>query len=159
MSKLTCIHGLNKGDEFPVHEGKNVIGRASDAGIVLFDKKCSRNHCMIVKKGNHYSIADCDSTNGTKLNGKTIGSNAKTCKFGDKIRIGKTVLILSDKAIGNFVQQTASDVAADLQKRKYGTLLSAAAVGVQRSHNDHNEDHHGGGFVAKLKSLLQKRVW
>ena len=154
MSKLICVHGLNKGDEFTLHEGRNVIGRGADASIVLFDKKCSRNHCVIVKKGKHYSVADCDSTNGTKLNGKALTENAKSCKFGDRIRIGKTVLVLSGKAIGDFIQQTASDVAADLQKSKYEKLLTDAAVGVRRSHNQ-NEDHKNG-ILQKLRSLLPK---
>lgn len=133
MSKLGCIKGDNKGDEFALAEGTNVIGRAPSCTVTLFDKKCSREHCHVHKRGRYYSVEDLDSTNGTHLNGKRLapGKNA-TMKLGDRLRIGKTILLLSDKPVGNLLTQTAVDVAADMQSKQYDKLLSSAAKDATR---------------------------
>ncbi len=69
MPKLVCVHGMNEGDEFILNEGPNTIGRARDCRIVLFDKKSSRQHCQIIRKGDSYFIEDLDSRHGTVVNG------------------------------------------------------------------------------------------
>jgi len=153
MSKLTCIHGLNQDDEFTLHEGKNIIGRAGDCQVVLFDKKCSRHHCAVIKRGQHYAIEDLASTNGTLLNGKTLKKIPKSFKLDDKIKIGKTVLVLSAKAIGGVLDQTASDAAEDLQQSQFGKLLTDAAVKVTRSHGKPQQV----GVTGFFKSLLPKK--
>ncbi len=152
MSKLVCFSGMNKGDEFALHEGKNVIGRGQDCTVVLFDKKCSRHHCQIIKKGKHYAIEDLDSSNGTLLNGKPV---TKTMGFepGEKIMIGATTLSISEKAVGGFLDQTATDVAADLQAGEYKKLLSTASRDVAKSHRGKKNKGIGGFF----KSLFGKK--
>lgn len=150
MSKLVCTRGLNRGDEFTLHEGKNIIGRAADCRITLFDKKCSRNHCEIIKRGRHYSISDLNSTNGTRLNGKPL-KRTKSLKETDRIRIGKTVLELSEKAVGGVLDQTASDVAAELQSGKYGKLLDDATYSVAHQH----ETPERSSWLDQLRSLFR----
>ncbi len=128
MAKLVCIAGMNKGDQFPLHEGKNVLGRGEDCHIVLFDKKCSRRHCVVHKCDNHYSVEDLESSNGTRLRGKLVGRRKATpCSTGDIIQLGSTALKLSERAMGGRVDQEATDVAAELQGRKYDTLLKNAS--------------------------------
>ncbi len=148
MSKLICIKGDNRGDEFPLTEGTNVIGRAPSCTVTLFDKKCSREHCHVHKKGRYYSVEDLDSTNGTLLNGKKLppGKNA-SMKMDDQLRIGKTVLQLSDKAVGNLLTRTAVDVAADMQSKQYDKLLSSAAQDASK---------HGKNRCPQKKSLLER---
>jgi pSer/pThr/pTyr-binding forkhead associated (FHA) protein len=152
MSKLVCVHGMNKGDEFPLYEGKNVVGRAPESSVLLFDKKCSRNHCIIHKKGRHYSVEDLDSRNGTLLNGKRVTSKAKSAAFGDVIKIGKTVLVLSDKAVGSVVNQTASDVAAALQTDKFDKLLTDASMELVKTHDSHSRK----SVWSKIRGLLNR---
>ena len=151
MSKITCTTGNNRGDEFALHEGKNVIGRSQDCQVTLFDKKCSRNHCLIIKKGKHYSIHDMESRNGTLLNGKPVPEKPKTCKIGDVIAIGRTRLTLSDKPLGSFLDQAATDAAADLQRGKYGQLLSSTSQDLR-----HHTEEKPKGFLESLKSLFRK---
>ncbi|MFW5996609.1 MAG: FHA domain-containing protein [Lentisphaeria bacterium] len=126
MAKLSCVRGNNKGDEFPVHEGKNTVGRAQDCHIVLFDKKCSHQHFKLYKCGNRYSICDLESRNGTLLNGKFISASFKPCKVGDLIQAGETMLLLSDKPIGNIVDRTATDVVEELQNKNFEKVLDKA---------------------------------
>jgi pSer/pThr/pTyr-binding forkhead associated (FHA) protein len=153
MSKLICLRGLNKDDQFILHEGKNIIGRAQDATIVLFDKQASRHHCAVFKKGRHYSVQDMDSRNGTLLNKKKLVGRPRTFKAGDKIKIGKTVLVLSEKAMGGLLEQTASDVAADLQSRGFDKLMNRATRDVVQ-HEQHHESDETGSTISKLFSKI-----
>lgn len=139
MSKLICIKGMNKGDQFTLHEGRNIIGRDNKANILLFDKQSSREHCVVVKKGRHYSVQDLTSRNGTFLNKKKMDGKPSSLRVGDKIKIGRTVLLLSEKAVGGLIDQTASDVAADLQNRRFGKLLNSASRDIV-THHEHPEE-------------------
>lgn len=123
MAKITCVRGNNRGDEFPVHEGKNIIGRSQNCSVVLFDKKCSHQHFQLYKSGHRYSICDMASRNGTLLNGKFISDSFTNCKVGDLIQAGETMLQLSEKPIGNLVDQTATDVAEELQSKNSTKIL------------------------------------
>lgn len=154
MSKLVCIGGLNTGDEFPLHEGVNTIGRAKDNTIVLFDKKCSRLHAQIIKKGTYYAVADAGSRNSTSVNGRVIAQQT-TLHEGDQIHVGKTLLVLSEKPLGGIIEQTIVTATADLQKTNYDKLVGAAAVEVGRNHvSMHTQT---GGFVGFLKRLFRRR--
>jgi len=65
---IVARSGDHKGEDFRLKPGKNVIGSASDADIVLTDKKISRKHCTIRYEGGEFQIADLDSSNGTFVN-------------------------------------------------------------------------------------------
>ncbi|MFA5204755.1 MAG: FHA domain-containing protein [Lentisphaeria bacterium] len=133
MSKLVCIAGMNKGDEFPLHEGMNTIGRANDNTVVLFDKKCSRLHAQVIKKGTYYTVEDQGSRNSTAVNGKII-TQKTSLREGDHLHVGKTILVLSEKSLGGIIEQTIVDAAADLQNQNYDALVGAAASKVAHGH-------------------------
>ncbi len=74
-----------------------IIGRYGECDIVLQDNQASKRHCEIGKENNSYYLKDLNSFNGTYLNEKRISSVASV-KFGDKIKIGKTIFVfLEDK--------------------------------------------------------------
>lgn len=154
MTKLACIRGDNKGDEFALAEGGNVIGRTSECGVTLFDKKCSRSHCLIHKRGKYCTIEDNESTNGTFLNGKPLkpGKNVSLSK-GNRIRIGRTVLEVSDKPVGNLLTQTATDVTAEMQSKQYDKLLSSAAVEASKNH-DPKKSKRDASLMARIREKL-----
>jgi pSer/pThr/pTyr-binding forkhead associated (FHA) protein len=131
MSKLICTAGMNSGDEFTLREGENSLGRGQECSIVLFDKKCSRKHCHIIKKGTYFVIEDLESRNGTHVNGKKIASRV-TLNMGDHIRVGRTTMVISDKPLGNLVEQTATEVAEELQQKDFGKLISGASKNIQQ---------------------------
>lgn len=137
MSKLVCTAGMNRGDEFPLSEGTNLVGRNKDeCQIALFDKKCSRVHCQIIKKGGYYAIEDLNSRNGTYVNGKPL-TKKSPIKPGDHVHIGKSIFVLSEKAVGGLLQQTATEVAAELQDKRFDKLMGAAS----RDAVHHVEEH------------------
>ena len=46
-----------------------LIGRKSDANIVLSNPYVSRHHAKLIKREQGYSISDLNSTHGTYVNG------------------------------------------------------------------------------------------
>lgn len=153
MSKLVCIGGLNKGDEFPLHEGVNTIGRANDNTIALFDKKCSRLHAQIIKRGTYYVVEDQGSRNHTSVNGRVIDKKA-TLNEGDQIHVGKTLLVLSEKPQGGIIEQTIVNATADLQSNHFDKLVGAAAFEVGRNHASDNTQ--SGGLYGLIKRLFRR---
>lgn len=64
-----------------------VIGRTAAADIQIANPKVSREHAMIRKKADGYSIYDLDSANGCKVNGIAVRQPVRL-RSGDVIRIG-----------------------------------------------------------------------
>jgi pSer/pThr/pTyr-binding forkhead associated (FHA) protein len=70
---------------------QTLIGRGAHSEITLQDTGTSREHAVITWDGDHYTIEDLQSTNGTKVNERRIRS-AKL-EANDRIQIGRTTLV------------------------------------------------------------------
>ena len=68
------------------------IGRENDNDIVFQDREVSRYHCELYCFDGKVYIKDCNSLNGTQVNGKNITSPV-ALKMGDKVVLGKKVAI------------------------------------------------------------------
>jgi transcriptional regulator with GAF, ATPase, and Fis domain len=69
---VRVLSGLHK-DTSRVIEGHRFrIGKAPDNDLVLTDPTVSRNHCEILRDGRGFLLRDCNSTNGTLLDGREI---------------------------------------------------------------------------------------
>lgn len=68
-------------------EAITTIGRSSDNALQIDDPSVSSRHAQLHQVGEAYHLQDCDSTNGTRVNGETITTVA--LKAGDRIRFGK----------------------------------------------------------------------
>lgn len=104
---LYSISRTPAGEYWPLQIGRNTIGQNPDSDIVLSEGTVSTDHAVIVVRqikstGNVIAaITDTQSTNGTMINGDTIGFAAVECHNGDVITIGNNyelVLILVDTA-------------------------------------------------------------
>ena len=69
------------------------IGRSSKNKIILDDITVSREHALIKFSNKTPQIKDLNSTNGVYINNEII--QEKDLKSGDKIQIGKYVLLLT----------------------------------------------------------------
>ena len=69
-----------------------VIGRSSDADLVLSDPEVSRRHAALAAAGGVVYLSDLGSRNGTFLNGKQLGREGIELKIGDHIDVGNTRL-------------------------------------------------------------------
>jgi pSer/pThr/pTyr-binding forkhead associated (FHA) protein len=82
--------------DFPLGEGRFMIGRSEDCQLRLDDPLASRNHAVLIINANDVALEDLESRNGVfvnqrKLNGRTVLSH------GDRLRIGTQELILLDR--------------------------------------------------------------
>jgi len=93
MAKLALrfISGKYKGGEFVLSEGKEIIiGRSSDAEVVLMEDMVSRRHAQLVVKGDKIYLEDRGSTNGTFVNGEKV--NKAVVSKGDRVLIGTSIM-------------------------------------------------------------------
>ena len=129
MPKLVCLSGMNKGEEYELSAGENLIGRSEKNSICVFDKKASRHHCKVIVDGENLLVEDLDSTNGLRLNNNFI-TGTKPLKIGDHIRLGQTVFLVSDRAAK---QEELSKSAQIKKQQKYENLLQQTAFQVTKT--------------------------
>ena len=93
------------GEFWPLHIGQNTIGQNPSCDISLAEGTVSSEHAvLVVRKMKNpekviASISDARSTNGTMINGESLGFSAVECKNGDIITVGdnyELYLILID---------------------------------------------------------------
>ena len=68
-----------------------VLGRSTEADIVLEDPYASEFHMRLVRQDDGIVLHDLGSTNGTYLNGRRVGSPIPLSK-GDAVQVGKTIM-------------------------------------------------------------------
>jgi len=96
MEKLLCLSGINKNEEFFLDDQLS-IGRSAQNDICIADKKSSRKHCVIEKRGDHIYLIDLDSTNGTQLNENYISGEIEI-HIDSFIKIGRATFKLFDES-------------------------------------------------------------
>lgn len=70
---------------YPLHFGKNYVGRLPDNDVVIRDECVSRRHCaVLVHTDLRFEIVEMASKNGTVVNGKKIDGVTKL-QSGDQI--------------------------------------------------------------------------
>ena len=68
------------------------IGRSDQNVIEVLDPKLSRFHFEVERRGANYILRDCNSRNGTVLNGETT-RGTRPLKEGDRIKAGRTLFV------------------------------------------------------------------
>jgi pSer/pThr/pTyr-binding forkhead associated (FHA) protein len=72
------------------------IGRISENTIEIDDASVSSHHAVLTSQGKDYVLKDLGSTNGTRLNGKTVAAEeAQQLQDGDTLAFGKIGAIYS----------------------------------------------------------------
>ena len=72
MAKLIGVTGEFKDREYPLEEGEITIGRKTDNTILLDNPTISSHHCVLTLAGSSCTLQDMDSTNGCRLNGRSV---------------------------------------------------------------------------------------
>ncbi len=86
LPMLIMQDGEFAGQEWLLKRDVVNIGREADNDIVLPDRRVSRLHAVIERKGDRYHIRDCGSKNGTFVNGNLLHAPVPL-KDGDEIQI------------------------------------------------------------------------
>jgi pSer/pThr/pTyr-binding forkhead associated (FHA) protein len=79
--------GGRAGESFPVDRERMTIGRRPDSDVFLDDVTVSRDHALLVNRGETWYLDDCGSLNGTYVNRSRIDSHR--LEEGDELQIGK----------------------------------------------------------------------
>ncbi len=87
VPRLVVQGGSQQGGEIPLTGELLTVGRLEDSGIVIDDRLASRRHAEIQRTHGQYVLSDCDSRNGTFVNGERI-SEPHVLRDGDEIQIG-----------------------------------------------------------------------
>jgi len=85
--RLVCVSGIEP-KTINLHSNEFTIGRDSVNGLQLDDPTVSSRHCLIERKSDGFTLVDCNSTNGTFVNGK--GTLRMKLNHGDEISIGSS---------------------------------------------------------------------
>jgi hypothetical protein len=67
------------------------LGRSRQSDVMVDDANVSREHAEIRPRGDSWVLADLNSTNGSRLNGRRL-DHPEVLKPGDEIELGTTVL-------------------------------------------------------------------
>jgi FHA domain len=81
------VGGGRIGESFVVTGERMSIGRRPDSDVFLDDITVSRDHAVMVRRGDDWHLDDCGSLNGTYVNRTRIDS--QKLKEGDEVQIGK----------------------------------------------------------------------
>jgi pSer/pThr/pTyr-binding forkhead associated (FHA) protein len=93
------------------------IGRTAENDIQIDNLAVSRLHAILEKDKGRYYIKDCDSLNGTLVNGKRIGR--AQLQPGDRISLGKHVLKIQ--------KQTGMEIAAGVNPEPFDQTVIITA--------------------------------
>lgn len=79
-------------EEFPLEKLPVIVGRLEGAGIRIADPSVSREHIRLFMRDEKLHLADLNSSNGTRVNGKKV--TMSEVMAGDDIRLGTADLRL-----------------------------------------------------------------
>ena len=91
MPSLFVIRGNDQGTRFELEDKTVALGRDSSNTIQLHDTEVSRRHAEIRRVDAGYAISDCDSSNGSFVNGKRIRHHPLAS--GDQLQLGGTLML------------------------------------------------------------------
>ena len=95
-----------KPQRYRLASGEVSLGRSSDNDVVLNDFSVSRRHATVKREGSNWIVADQNSTNGIKVNGRFAG-NAVLAP-GDVVTIGTFTLAVQEEIRPATVQPAGS---------------------------------------------------
>lgn len=105
MAKLVCRAGPDAGHEYPLEDKRTSFGRQGSCNHQIKDPKASREHFVIERTGDLYSIFDRKSRNGTRVNDRRISEHLLTDH--DVVTVGRCeyvfVLGPEDKRLSDLI--------------------------------------------------------
>jgi DNA-binding winged helix-turn-helix (wHTH) protein len=116
------------GEETPLREGENVLGRDLDADLQIASTKVSRRHARIVVTGETAIVEDLGSKNGTFVDGRKIDA-ATAIGEGSEVGVGPALLVFR---AATHATSTATE-RGEGSRRNSARLRLAAAPGRTRS--------------------------
>lgn len=118
IPKLIILSEQFRGKSFELVEDNYSCGRVEKCNICIKDPTISSHHCDFTKHGSTYTVSDCGSTNGTRVNNVPI--TKQELQNSDIVQIGGVEILFDcdDKSITTVL------------KTQTGINLQGAQVGI-----------------------------
>lgn len=87
---FVAMSGDQKGEDFKLREGKNIVGGSPENQVVLRDSTVSGQHASLRCEDGKFILTDLDSSNKTYVNEKKIAQ--EELKDNDMVRFGEVVV-------------------------------------------------------------------
>ena len=141
-----------------LQEGRNVLGSASDADVLVSQRGISRRHALVDVAGGEVSVEDLGSKNGTFVNRRRVGR--ASLRPGDVLRVGKVALVLeevdaADVELGISSAPFSSPIVSHAGSTETNDTTGRRAVGwIELSRRlVRHSSAEGGGRAAALEEL------
>src|SRR6516165_9826071 len=89
------LEGIDRGRIFRELPTPITIGREEGNLLRLNDERVSRFHAKVQQDNDDIILTDLESTNGTRVNGKTV--QIRRLRPGDRIGVGRSVLLFGSQ--------------------------------------------------------------
>ena len=90
---LYVERGPGVGQLLPIKQGVLVLGRASTSDLRLQHPSISRRHAQLTRRGDHLTLKDLGSQNGTYVNRARLAGEIEL-RSGDELALGNALLQL-----------------------------------------------------------------
>ena len=114
MAKLIGVTGDFKDREYPLEEGEITIGRKTDNVILLDNPTVSSHHCVLTLAGTSCTLQDLDSTNGTRLNGRSVRNEPADLHHKDVLQLGDIEFIVDAPELSSASAARYTDADAEV---------------------------------------------
>jgi pSer/pThr/pTyr-binding forkhead associated (FHA) protein len=128
---LYVERGPGVGQLLPIKQGVLVLGRASTSDLRLQHPSISRRHAQLTRRGDHLTLKDLGSQNGTYVNRARLSGEIEL-RSGDELALGNAILQLrgpgpAPQRPGSSSSRPATSLRVGLGSRRL--ILLAAATG------------------------------
>lgn len=97
MAVLIGMSGDVKGKSYPIDADEFSVGRKTDNKVSIDNASVSGHHAVILRDGDHYTLRDLGSTNGTRVNAHE--TKEAVLKPKDLIQFGSVEFLFNSEAI------------------------------------------------------------
>lgn len=141
---LTVLRGPNAGGLFTLDGPRTLIGRSSEAQVMLTDTAMSRRHAAIARTPEGYFIEDLGSANGTLLDGTRVDGRAQL-HDGSRIEVGAHTLLRF--ALHDVLEREAA-------RRTHDLMVRDPLTGLFNRRHLHERLHSEAAFAARHNTPL-----
>jgi S-DNA-T family DNA segregation ATPase FtsK/SpoIIIE len=92
--ELHVVGGPDAGLTVPLGRGRHVLGRGAEATVRLDDPDVSRRHVAVQIGGGDLTVADLDSTNGSRLDTENLGRVPRSWPAAAILRLGASAVTI-----------------------------------------------------------------
>jgi len=89
---VVLLDGNDKGKDFRIRDGQNMLGSDPGCDIVINHPTISGRHASLRAKEGKFFLSDLDSTNGTYLNKDDKAISREEINDNDQFRLGEVTL-------------------------------------------------------------------